>query len=236
MTLEDSIIPEIAANPARFTIVGETHPDETIETLIDALIGTGNYETLYLEALDMGNYEEEGDKLKREGGVYSHNPAKYDRIIRHAIGKGMDVRGIGGNRKDTNEDTARWADYILSTNKGKCLVLTGTGHVNYWHDYDEQSQLLPAHIAGKGIPVQEIITIPEYRINQKAALKSRQIYRSESLPWLKEFGNYIFVRAYSQREEEFERGIMMENKPLKSNFEEFPLRHISGIQGGRHDA
>ena len=91
-------------------------------------------------------------------------------MLRNSVNwRSQAVRGIGGNRKDTNEDTARWADYILSTNKGKCLVLTGTGHVNYWHDYDEQSQLLPVHIAGKGIPVQEIITIPEYRINQKAA-------------------------------------------------------------------
>ena len=206
--LDTGVINEIAANPARFTIVGENHPDETIEPLIDALIGTGNYSTIYLEALDMGDYKEQGDKLKRDGGVYGWNPAKYDRIIRHAMERGIEIRGIDGNRKNTCEDTARWADYILSTSKGKSLVVTGAAHVDYGTKSDEKSQLLPPHIAGKGIPAQEIVTIAFFDTEENWALEKGQIYRLSELPDNQPFsyfkkegiGDYVFVRAKTPEE------------------------------------
>lgn len=220
--LDTGVINEIAANPARFMIVGENHPDESIEPLIDALIGTGNYSTIYLEALDMGDYKEQGDKLKRDGGVYGWNPAKYDLIIRYAMERGIEIRGIDGNRKNTCEDTARWADYILATSKGKSLVLTGAAHVNYGTKSDEKSQLLPPQIASKGIPAQEIVTIAFADTKEYWALEEGQIYRLSELPDNEPFsyfkkeriGNYVFVRAKTPEELKKEKWLEELNNSL----------------------
>lgn len=251
--LDPSVIKEIAASPAGYTFVGEKHPDETFEGVVNALINTGKYSVLFLEALYEGNYGEKGDALKDRDAVYGWNPSKYDRIIRHAMERGVEVHGIdspGRKKAGTNEDIAKWADHILAASRGKCLVLAGAAHVNYWQTSIEHSSL-PAQIAKKGIQPQDIVTISFHSINKEDALQLKHIYRFSELPdnfsYFKEerIADYVFLRTKTQVEEALEKMRMYRKDILPLN----PVGRNNGIEelfsgmdknkrisGGQHDA
>ena len=135
-----------------FTIVGESHPNESYADLVIDLIGTGRFSTLYLEALKHGVVKKDYKDQLRERGivlsvpeegifarpgsdvlVYDHNPSKYDRIIEYALANDITVHGIDGVLKSRHPKLiGEWAEYILTT-KGNnpSLTLVGNDHAIY---------------------------------------------------------------------------------------------------------
>ncbi|MDD4878174.1 MAG: hypothetical protein PHO02_04005 [Candidatus Nanoarchaeia archaeon] len=196
----NDVINEIASLKAEYTIIGETHPDESVESLVMALISTGKYSTLFLEALCAGDYAEKGDELKR--GVYDWNPAKYDRIIRYAAAQGVEVHGIDIPRflGGTSEDIAKWADYIALSKNGKSIILTGDGHATY-----RNSEIsLPCRLAEKKVLPQDIVTIGEF---PKCYVPEGKVFRKSEIedmggiafPGIKT-SDYIFIRPLNEAE------------------------------------
>lgn len=184
-----------------YIVVGETHPDESIEYLIIRLINEGSIKSLFLEALKKGSYSQERDSLKDLDGVYGWNPKKYDRIIKIANNKGLKVYGIDshGKRAEGGKETSGWASYIIANGKKGCnLILVGSGHVNYWHIYSTKEDFVPTHLVSQGIPSKKILTIISY---EKEKCETT-LYKLKNLPkdpsvldYLKEhrIADYIWI-------------------------------------------
>ncbi|MBU2638772.1 MAG: hypothetical protein KJ955_07400 [Nanoarchaeota archaeon] len=192
------VIREIAASPARFTIIGENHREILVGALVARLIETGNYSTLFLEALERGSYVEQGNSLKCPGGVYGWDPMKYDAIVRHAIERGVEVHGIDHPRHfaGSTADIALWANYILKAGKGKAIVLIGTAHA--YRDKIERDISLPYHLSARGVDEKDMLTIIS---GNSRAMDIGQVHTKTGLPdaeGCRGIGDYLFVTGRTQ--------------------------------------
>ncbi len=157
----------LAQSGAKYLVIGEYHYDNCIKDLLEKLIERGHFSSLFLEALAEGDYAKDGPLLKDLDCVYSQNPKKYDRLIKSAINRGVNVYGLesGGARKEKNGKVYKeWAGYVKENGRGSCIVLIGADHVDYWKGHPNDSKNFVSKLVDCGVSPKNIVTVSSFPI------------------------------------------------------------------------
>lgn len=148
----------------RFTIVGDIPADLENILLIAPLLKLGNFENVFLEGLNEGEYNSRDTSMKNNA-VYNSNPRKYDLIISRALSAGVKVYGINNSSDFSGQGVRNRARYIMgkTSPKRRSLVITGIANINYWYNKTTPSNELPLHLIAEGLQETEILGVTALR-------------------------------------------------------------------------
>ncbi|MCL5101235.1 MAG: hypothetical protein M1348_01325 [Candidatus Parvarchaeota archaeon] len=201
---------QLTMSGVKYLVLGEYHSDNCIKNLLEKLIEHGSFSSLFLEALARGDYAKDGSALKGSNCVYSQNPRKYNSIIRTAVNHGVNVYGLEAGEARNEKDGkvyAEWAKYVKENRRGRCIILIGADHVDYWKGHTDDSQNFVSKLIGLGVSIKSVVTVSSFPIKviPQTGAGPKLLYSVKRLPknvQVPEIDNYFRINSNSLENKE----------------------------------